>query len=133
MPLQALLYFIIYFYINSFNFCTNFYFIFAPGFYFDPVKQEISGKVLRIMFPYLGIDFFSCFCGWNSKYSSKIFNSSFTPVIFNLSTHCLQHIVAPKYEMPIYVLAWGVLLAGFVQLLIQIAPLRSINRLPHQN
>jgi len=32
--------------------------------------------------------------------------------------------------MPIYVLAWGVLLAGMLQLLIQISPLLSINRLP---
>ena len=32
--------------------------------------------------------------------------------------------------MPIYVLAWSVLLAGLLQLVIQIAPLRSIKRLP---
>ena len=34
------------------------------------------------------------------------------------------------YALPIYVLAWGVLLAGILQLLIQISPLLSINRLP---
>ena len=34
------------------------------------------------------------------------------------------------YDMPIYVLAWGVIVAGILQLLIQIAPLANINRLP---
>ena len=32
--------------------------------------------------------------------------------------------------MPIYVLAWGVIIAGILQLLIQISPLVNINRLP---
>jgi putative peptidoglycan lipid II flippase len=39
-------------------------------------------------------------------------------------------LIAPKYDMPIFVLAWGVLLAGFLQLLIQIFPLHTLNRLP---
>ena len=34
------------------------------------------------------------------------------------------------FEMPVYVLAWGVLLSGVLQLLIQILPLWRINRLP---
>jgi len=34
------------------------------------------------------------------------------------------------FSIPIIGLAWGVLLAGFIQLLIQLAPLSQINRLP---
>ena len=55
---------------------------------------------------------------------------AYTPVFFNLSLIIAAVAIAPKYEMPIYVLAWGVLLAGIVQLLIQILPLWRINRLP---
>ena len=38
-------------------FAPIFIFIFAPGFYFDPVKKDLAINVLRIMFPYLALIF----------------------------------------------------------------------------
>ena len=75
-------------------------------------------------------NFIGSFRWWNSKYHQKFSIPAFTPVVFNLSLIIAAVFIAPKYEIEIFALAWGVLLAGFIQLLIQIAPLRSINRLP---
>lgn len=111
-------------------FAPIFILLFAPGFYIDPAKQEISVTVLRIMFPYLALISLVAFAGGIQNTHQKFSIPAFTPVVFNLSLIVAATLVAPKYEVPIYVLAWGVLLAGFVQLLIQIAPLKSIDRLP---
>ena len=111
-------------------FAPIFILIFAPGFYFDPIKQDLSVKALRIMFPYLALISMVAFAGGIQNTHQKFSIPAFTPVIFNLSLIIAAIFVAPKYDMPIYVLAWGVLLAGFIQLLIQIAPLRNIDRLP---
>ena len=111
-------------------FAPIFIFLFAPGFYFDPLKQDISVKVLRIMFPYLALISLVAFAGGIQNTHQKFSIPAFTPVVFNLSLIIAAIFIAPAYDMPIYVLAWGVLLAGFIQLLIQIAPLKSIHRLP---
>ena len=44
-------------------FAPVFIFIFAPGFYYDPVKKDIAVDVLRIMFPYLGLISLVAFAG----------------------------------------------------------------------
>ena len=111
-------------------FAPIFIFIFAPGFYFDPIKQNISIDVLRIMFPYLALISLVAFAGGIQNTHQKFSVPAFTPVIFNLCLIVSAIFIAPMYDMPIYVLAWGVLLAGILQLLIQISPLLSINRLP---
>ncbi len=111
-------------------FAPIFIFIFAPGFYFDPVKKDLAINVLRIMFPYLALISLVAFAGGIQNTHNRFSIPAYTPVFFNLSLIIAAVAIAPKYEMPIYVLAWGVLLAGIVQLLIQILPLWRINRLP---
>ena len=111
-------------------FAPIFIFIFAPGFYFDPVKKDLAINVLRIMFPYLALISLVAFAGGIQNTHKRFSIPAYTPVFFNLSLIIAAVAIAPKYEMPIYVLAWGVLFAGIVQLLIQILPLWRINRLP---
>ena len=111
-------------------FAPAFIFLFAPGFYFDPFKQDISVAVLRIMFPYLSLISLVAFAGGIQNTHNKYSVPAYTPVIFNLCLIIAAILIAPMYEMPIFVLAWGVLLAGILQLLIQILPLWQIKRLP---
>ncbi len=111
-------------------FTPFFIFLFAPGFYFQPETLEISSKVLRIMFPYLALISLVTFAGGIQNTHQKFSIPAYTPVFFNLCLIVAAVFIAPKYNMPIYTLAWGVLLAGILQLLIQIAPLKNINRLP---
>ena len=126
----TLLIFLFVFTILVLIFAPVFILIFAPGFYFDPIKQNISIDVLRIMFPYLALISLVAFAGGIQNTHQKFSVPAFTPVIFNLCLIVSAIFIAPMYDMPIYVLAWGVLLAGILQLLIQISPLLSINRLP---
>ena len=122
--------FLFFFTIIVLIFAPIFIFIFAPGFYFDPIKKDLSVEVLRIMFPYLALISLVAFAGGIQNSHARFSLPAFTPIVFNLCLIIAALLIAPKYNMPIFVLAWGVLLAGFLQLLIQFFPLLTLNRLP---
>jgi len=111
-------------------FAPIFIFIFAPGFYFDPVKKDLAVNVLRIMFPYLGLISLVAFAGGIQNSHQRFSLPAATPIIFNLCIIFSAFFLAPLFSIPIVGLAWGVLLAGIIQLLIQLAPLSQIDRLP---
>ncbi len=111
-------------------FAPIFILIFAPGFYFDPIKKDIAVTTLRIMFPYLALISLVAFAGGIQNSHGKFSIPAATPMIFNLCLIISAVYVAPKYNMPVYVLAWGVLLAGFIQLLVQYFPLHTVDRIP---
>jgi len=122
--------FLFFFTIMVLIFAPIFIFIFAPGFYFDPIKKDLSIEVLRIMFPYLALISLVAFAGGIQNSHARFSLPAFTPILFNLCLIIAALLIAPKYDMPIFVLAWGVLVAGFLQLLIQFIPLFSLSRLP---
>jgi putative peptidoglycan lipid II flippase len=111
-------------------FAPIFIFIFAPGFYFDDLKRELAVSVLRIMFPYLALISLVAFAGGIQNTHGRFSLPASTPIIFNVSLITAAVFIAPMFEIPIFALAWGVLVAGFVQLAIQVLPLKQINRLP---
>ena len=111
-------------------FAPIFILLFAPGFYFDSVKKDIAVDVLRIMFPYLGLISLVAFAGGIQNSHQKYSLPAATPVLFNLCIIFSAFFIAPMFSIPILGLAWGVLLAGIIQLLIQLAPLKQIDRLP---
>ena len=122
--------FLFFFSILVLIFAPIFILIFAPGFYFDPTKKDIAITTLRIMFPYLALISLVAFAGGIQNSHGKFSIPAATPMIFNLCLIISAVYVAPKYNMPVYVLAWGVLLAGFIQLLVQYFPLHTIDRIP---
>ena len=94
--------------------------IFAPGFIDQPEKFDLTADMLRITFPY--ILFMSL-----TALSAGILNSygrfavpAFTPVLLNLSLIAAAIWLAPRMEVPIMALAWGVFIAGAAQLAFQI-------------
>ena len=111
-------------------FAPVFILIFAPGFYFDIQKQDLAVSLLRIMFPYLALISLVAFAAGIQNSHNKFSIPALTPLIFNLSLIGSAWLVAPKIDIPVMALAWGVLLAGFLQLLFQIAPLASIKKIP---
>ena len=104
--------------------------IFAPGFYIDDFKRDIATDTLRIMFPYLGLLFLVAFAGGIQNTHGRFSLPASTPIIFNSCLIIAAIFIAPKYELPIYILAWGVVVAGLMQLFIQFFPLKQIDRLP---
>ena len=111
-------------------FAPIFILIFAPGFYFDTLKQDLAVSLLRIMFPYLALISLVAFAAGIQNSHNKFSIPAVTPLIFNLSLICSAWLVAPRIEIPVMALACGVLLAGFLQLLFQIAPLATIKKIP---
>lgn len=92
--------------------------LFAPGWLDDPELLRLTAQMLRVTFPYLlAISMMSL--------AASILNShgrfglpAFTPVLHNLTMIAAMLWLAPRFEVPPVGLAWGVLLAGVLQLVL---------------
>jgi putative peptidoglycan lipid II flippase len=93
--------------------------VFAPGFWDDDVRFGLASDMVRITFPYLGFISLTAFAGavLNSHHRYAI--PAFTPVLLNLSLIGAMLFAADLFATPVYALAWGVFVAGIVQLLFQ--------------
>lgn len=98
--------------------------VFAPG--LDPERFHLSSEMLRITFPYLMLISLTAF-------SSAVLNSygrfaipSFTPALLNICLIATAFGITHYFAVPIEAQAWGVLLAGFVQLFFQLPFLRRL-------
>ena len=104
--------------------------IFAPGFYDEPEKWELSVRMLRWMFPYLlFISLTALSAGILNTYG-RFAIPAFTPILLNICLILFVLFVSPHFPIPVYAIAIGVFLAGVVQLLFQFPFLRQINLLP---
>lgn len=90
--------------------------LFAPGWAEQPELLAQTAQMLRITFPYL------LFISLMSL-SASVLNShgrfglpAFTPVLHNLTMIAAMLWLAPRFTLPPQGLAWGVLIAGFLQL-----------------
>ncbi|MBB3343579.1 putative peptidoglycan lipid II flippase [Luteimonas sp. RC10] len=90
--------------------------LFAPGWADQPELLAQTAQMLRITFPYL------LFISLMSL-AASILNShgrfglpAFTPVLHNLTMIAAMLWLAPRFALPPQGLAWGVLIAGFLQL-----------------
>ena len=106
--------------------------LFAPGFSADPYKYGLAVEMLRITFPYLFFISLTAYAGGILNTWNRFAVPAFTPVLLNV---CL--IGAALYLTPLFVesrmavgLAWGVMIAGVVQLLFQFPFLWQLGVLP---
>lgn len=104
--------------------------IFAPGFYEEPIKKELATDILRITFPYLFFVSLVALSGSIMNTYGKFSIPALTPVFYNLVLVCTAIWIAPLYAVPVYAIAWGMFVAGCIQLLIQIYPLLNLGLLP---
>ncbi|MDP1541340.1 MAG: murein biosynthesis integral membrane protein MurJ [Moraxellaceae bacterium] len=105
-------------------------FIFAPGFRNDAFQFQLASDMLRITFPYLLLISLTAFAGGILNTYQRFGVSSFTPVLLNLTMIGCAIWLSPLLSQPIMALAWGVLIAGIVQLGFQWVPLRKMNLMP---
>ena len=104
--------------------------ILAPGFVNEPHKYDLTVQLLRITFPYIFfISLVAMAAGILNTYD-RFGAAAFTPVLLNLSLIGAAVWLAPRLDEPVVALAWGVFIAGVVQLLFQIPFLRRIKMLP---
>ena len=104
--------------------------LFAPGFTTDASKYELTVEMLRITFPYLFFISLTAFAGGVLNSCGKFAIPAITPVLLNLTMIAAAVWLAPRMERPVVGLAWGVFIAGVIQLSFQIPFLRQLKLLP---
>jgi putative peptidoglycan lipid II flippase len=104
--------------------------IFAPGFSGSEGKMALAAEMLRLTFPYLFFISLTAFAGGILNTHNRFGVPAFTPVLLNLSLIGCALWLSPRMDQPVVALAWGVLLAGVVQLLFQFPSLHRLRLLP---
>jgi putative peptidoglycan lipid II flippase len=97
--------------------------VFAPGFRYADDQFEMATVMLRITFPYLGFISLTAFAAalLNSHHRYAI--PAFTPVLLNLCLIAAMLFATGLFEQPVLALAWGVFVAGLVQMVFQLPSL----------
>ena len=104
--------------------------VFAPGFVGQPEKFNLTADMIRITFPYLTLISMTGFCGAILNSYGRFAVPAFTPVFLNLSLIGAALVASHWFAEPVFALAWGVLLAGCVQLLFQLPSLYRLDLVP---
>lgn len=104
--------------------------VFAPGFVDDPEKFQLAADMLSITFPYLLLISLVAFSSAILNTYNQFAVPAFTPVFLNLVLISFAIWVSPLLDIPVMALAWGVLVAGVVQLLFHLPFLKRLGLLP---
>ncbi|HEA25965.1 MAG TPA: murein biosynthesis integral membrane protein MurJ [Ectothiorhodospiraceae bacterium] len=94
--------------------------LFAPGFSDDQSKFALASDMLQLTFPYLFFISLTALAGGILNSYDKFAAPAITPVWLNLILIAAALGFTSQFEPPIVALAWGVLIAGMVQLLFQL-------------
>ena len=98
--------------------------LFAPG--LDPYRFQLAVAMLRVTFPYLMLISLTALVGAALNCYGQFWVPAFTPALLNISLIITALGVTSFFKVPVEAQAWGVLLAGFLQLGFQ---LPFLNRL----
>jgi putative peptidoglycan lipid II flippase len=105
--------------------------IFAPGWVADERPEfSLSAGMLRITFPYIMLISLTALAGGILNTFGRFLVPALTPILLNVSLIAAAVLLAGHLEVPVTALAWGVLVAGFAQLLIQVPALVHLGLLP---
>lgn len=104
--------------------------LFAPGFLDDPAKFSLTAELLGITFPYLLLISLVAFAAGVLNTYGRFAAPAFAPVWLNVVLIGAALWVAPRLDEPMLALAWGVFLAGIVQLLFLLPSLAKLKLLP---
>lgn len=95
-------------------------FLFAPGFSQDSTRALLATEMLRITFPFLMLVSLTAMSGAVLNTYGYFAVPAFTPVLLNISMILAALYLCPYLPSPVTGLAWGVLIAGVVQLIFQL-------------
>lgn len=106
--------------------------LFALGYLIkgETAQLELAGSLLAITFPYLGLVSLTAFAGSILNTFRRFAVPSFTPVLLNLSLIASAIWLRPFFDVPVFALAWGVFIAGWLQLLFQWPALARLGLVP---
>ncbi len=105
--------------------------VFAPGWLLEGRPEfALSAEMLRITFPYILLISLTALAAGILNTFERFLVPALTPVLLNLSLIAAAVLLSGRLAVPIKALAWGVLAAGLLQLLVQIPALRRLGLLP---
>ena len=103
--------------------------LFAPGFLDDPEKFDLTVDMVRVTFPYLAFISLTAFAGAILNSFHRYALPAITPVLLNVSLIAAALIGMRFFETPVMALAWGVFVAGILQLIVQLPSLQRLHLL----
>ena len=103
---------------------------FAPGFSWQGSSYDLAVQLLRITFPYLFFIASTAFAAGILNTHGQFAIPAFTPVLLNLCLISAAIWFAPQMDEPVIALAWGVFIAGAVQLAFQFPALWRLGLVP---
>ncbi|MEC7554552.1 MAG: murein biosynthesis integral membrane protein MurJ [Pseudomonadota bacterium] len=106
--------------------------LFAPGFLDQPAIYQQTSDLVRITFPYLGFISLTAYAAALLNAHSHFALPAVTPVMLNLCLMLAAFVAIFDWiDAPsVVIVAWGVMAAGFVQLLMQLPTLARLKLLP---
>ena len=105
--------------------------IFAPGWMLDGRPEFwLSVDMLRVTFPYILLISLTALSGGILNTFDRFLVPALTPVLLNLALIAAAVLLSARFEVPVKALAWGVLLAGVLQFVVQIPALVRLGFLP---
>lgn len=109
--------------------------LFAPGFLSQPDVYQQTGELVRITFPYLGLISLTAYAAALLNAHGRFALPAATPVLLNLCLILAAGIAIFGWvdAQPVVIVAWGVMVAGVVQLLVQLPTLGRLGLLPRPN
>jgi putative peptidoglycan lipid II flippase len=103
--------------------------LFAPGSSDEPAKFALTSDLLRITFPFLLFVSLTALSGAVLNTFHRFAIPAVTPVIMNLCMIAAALWWAPHFRVPVTSMAWAVLAAGVLQLLVQLPVLARLHML----
>jgi putative peptidoglycan lipid II flippase len=107
--------------------------LFAPGFLEDPAKFSLTVYLTRLMFPYIFFVSLVALAMGILNALRHFMAPALSPVLFNVSIVVCAILLAPVLSEPVLSLAYGVLLGGLVQFVLQVPYLCRYGFVPALN
>lgn len=104
--------------------------VFGSGFLDHQLVFDTAVDMLRITLPYLLFISLVAFSAGVLNSFGRFALPAATPILLNLVLIWSVLYLRDEFEVPVMALAWGVLIAGFVQLMVQIPALHRLGLLP---
>lgn len=102
---------------------------FAPGSIDEPQKFALTTDLLRVMFPFLLFVSLTALAGSVLNSFHQFMLPALTPVVMNLCVIAGALWFARYFDVPIMALGWAILVAGVLQLLVQMPALAKLDLL----
>ena len=98
-------------------------YVYAPGFHSDPEKFALATDMFRLTIPYLLFMSLTAFASSILNSYGSFSTPAFAPVLLNVTMIAAAWWLTPYMAEPIMALGWAVVVAGILQLAIQIPEL----------